>query len=390
MFPYSAGGARSARPRRPCAARPQRTSVASRTTNARSRRRASSASAGVEPLGGVLVHRLEHPVALAVEDDEALVDERLQRVEVGVAHLLGGVERAAAGEDRETAEQAPLVVGEQLVRPVERGAERLLARARVAAAAQQVEAPAEPLEDLRRARARSSARRRARPRAAARRGAGTARRSRPTARGRERAQKRSTASAAASGGRRYSLSACTCRRSREVTSSASPGHSASSDASSGAASTTCSMLSSTSSSRRSPMCSARLVLRAERLGDRRRARTRGRAGPRGRPRTRPPGTIRPSDAAASIASRVLPAPPGPVSVTSRAPPSIRARTSASSRSRPTNALAGRGRFVFAIVASGGKLSPPSWKSATAPSTSFEPVLAELGQLRRRRAPPSRP
>ena len=44
--------------------------------------------------------------------------------------------------------------------------------------------------------------------------------------------------------------------------------------------------------------------------------------------------------AASSASRVLPEPPGPVSVTSRAPSSIRARTASSSRSLPTKELAG--------------------------------------------------
>ncbi len=84
-------------------------------------------------------------------------------------------------------------------------------------------------------------------------------------------------------------------------------------------------------------------------------------------------------AAASIASRVLPEPPGPVSVTSRAPRSIRASTSSSSRSRPTNELAGRGRFVFEIVFSGGKEPSPSWKIATASRDVLQPVLAEIGE-----------
>ena len=39
-------------------------------------------------------------------------------------------------------------------------------------------------------------------------------------------------------------------------------------------------------------------------------------------------------------------------------------------SLPTKELAGRGRFVFEIVLSGGKLSSPSWKMATACSMSF--------------------
>ena len=64
--------------------------------------------AGLELLGGVLLDRLEHPVAAAGEVDEALLDERLERVQVGVADLLGGVERAAAREDREAREQHAL------------------------------------------------------------------------------------------------------------------------------------------------------------------------------------------------------------------------------------------------------------------------------------------
>ena len=60
-----------------------------------------------------------------------------------------------------------------------------------------------------------------------------------------------------------------------------------------------------------------------------------------------------SSAAASIASRVFPVPPGPVKVTSRAPSRTSATTSPTSRSRPTKLDAGRGRFVFEIVFSGG-------------------------------------
>ena len=40
---------------------------------------------------------------------EALVDERLEEVEVGVAHVFGRVEGAAAGEDGEAGEELPLV-----------------------------------------------------------------------------------------------------------------------------------------------------------------------------------------------------------------------------------------------------------------------------------------
>ena len=64
--------------------------------------------------------------------------------------------------------------------------------------------------------------------------------------------------------------------------------------------------------------------------------------------------------AASIARRVFPEPPGPVSVSRRAPLRSRASTSSTSRPLPTNEFAARGRFVFEIVLSGGKLPSPNW------------------------------
>ena len=57
----------------------------------------------------------------------ATVDERLESVEVGVADLLGGGERAAAGEHGQPGEQALLVRLEEVVRPLDRRAQRLLA-----------------------------------------------------------------------------------------------------------------------------------------------------------------------------------------------------------------------------------------------------------------------
>ena len=50
-------------------------------------------------LHGKLADRLEHPIALVREAHKALLDERLQDVEVRAADLLGGFERAAARED---------------------------------------------------------------------------------------------------------------------------------------------------------------------------------------------------------------------------------------------------------------------------------------------------
>jgi len=46
---------------------------------------------------------------------EALVDERLQYIQVGAADLLGCVEGAAAGEDGEATEELLFVVVEQVV-----------------------------------------------------------------------------------------------------------------------------------------------------------------------------------------------------------------------------------------------------------------------------------
>ena len=73
--------------------------------------------------------------------EEALLDERLEGVEVGRADLLCGLERAAAGEDGEPGEEALLRGRQQLVRPPDRGPERLLAGIGVSPALEQVEVP---------------------------------------------------------------------------------------------------------------------------------------------------------------------------------------------------------------------------------------------------------
>src|SRR4051794_17190784 len=101
-----------------------------------------------EPLDGVLANRLEHPEAALGVPDEALLDQRLERVQVGPGDIFGGLDRAAAGEDAERGEE-PLLVGRQeVVAPGDRRAERLLARVGVAAAAEEVETLRQPLQDL--------------------------------------------------------------------------------------------------------------------------------------------------------------------------------------------------------------------------------------------------
>jgi hypothetical protein len=80
--------------------------------------------------------------------DEVFLDQRLERLEIGVEHGLGGLERAAAGEHREASEQPLLVRIEQVVRPRNRRAERLLARVGVAASPKEVQPLGEAVEDL--------------------------------------------------------------------------------------------------------------------------------------------------------------------------------------------------------------------------------------------------
>ena len=109
-----------------------------------------SLARGFEPLPGELPDRLVHPEAAVDEPDEALLHEGLERVEVGFGDVLRHLEGAAAREDREAREQPLLVGAEQVVGPLDRRAERSLARVGVAAARQQVETLREPFEDLRR------------------------------------------------------------------------------------------------------------------------------------------------------------------------------------------------------------------------------------------------
>jgi hypothetical protein len=66
-------------------------------------------------LGGELSDRLQHPVAPVREAHEALVHQRLKRVEVGITDVLRGLQRAAAREDRQPGEQPLLLLSQQVV-----------------------------------------------------------------------------------------------------------------------------------------------------------------------------------------------------------------------------------------------------------------------------------
>ena len=104
----------------------------------------------VELLGRELADRLEHEEAVALAGaDEALVDERLRDVEVGVRHRLGREQRPAAGEHGEPRERLLLVGVEQVVAPLDRRAQGLLPRVDAAAGLQHVEPAREAVEQLR-------------------------------------------------------------------------------------------------------------------------------------------------------------------------------------------------------------------------------------------------
>ena len=103
----------------------------------------------------ILAHGLEHGEArlsdgVLASVDEALVHQGMQRVEVGVRDRFCPLERAAAGEDGDAAEEALFLGREQVVAPVNRRPQRLLARLCVSSPLEQVESLGEPLEDLRR------------------------------------------------------------------------------------------------------------------------------------------------------------------------------------------------------------------------------------------------
>ena len=74
----------------------------------------------LEPFEREFADRLEHPVALLAEPpgaaaQEALVKQRSESVEIGVAHRLRGLQRAAAAEHAEPCEQLLLVFVEQVI-----------------------------------------------------------------------------------------------------------------------------------------------------------------------------------------------------------------------------------------------------------------------------------
>jgi hypothetical protein len=106
----------------------------------------------LEAFERILADRLEHPVAsLTVflpAPHKALVEQRLQRVGIYVADGFSCFERARSPEDGQPAKQLPLVGKEQLVRPLDRRAQRLLAWVEITRSFEQIETSAEAIEQL--------------------------------------------------------------------------------------------------------------------------------------------------------------------------------------------------------------------------------------------------
>src|SRR5581483_9304481 len=63
----------------------------------------------LELLRRIVADRLQHPEATVRMADEALLDQRLQRVEIGSGNLLRGLERTAAGKDGQPREELLLL-----------------------------------------------------------------------------------------------------------------------------------------------------------------------------------------------------------------------------------------------------------------------------------------
>ena len=106
----------------------------------------------VESLRGELPDRLQHPHALLADPprasaEEALVEERLECVEVRLADFFTGLEGAPCSEDREPCEECPLGLVEQVVRPRDGRPQRRVSLVGVSRPSEEVEPLPETLEE---------------------------------------------------------------------------------------------------------------------------------------------------------------------------------------------------------------------------------------------------
>ena len=89
----------------------------------------------LEGVERVLTDRVEHPKpAAAPAAKQALDHERLECVDIRAEDGLGRLDREAASEGGEPAEQLLLLRLEQLVTPLDRGSKRALPRRRIPSA----------------------------------------------------------------------------------------------------------------------------------------------------------------------------------------------------------------------------------------------------------------
>ena len=105
----------------------------------------------LEEIARELADRLQHPEALLSEPactsaNQALVEERRKDIEVGIADGLGGLQSAAAAEDRESPEEPLLVLVEEVMRPGDRRSQGRVALVGVARAFEQIESRVEAPE----------------------------------------------------------------------------------------------------------------------------------------------------------------------------------------------------------------------------------------------------
>ena len=121
------------------------------TNHSACRRRSSSfAPASLEALERVFADRFQHQEALAVnQPDQALLDERLDDIEVGIADSPGRLELEASDEHAKRAKRPLLVLREEVVAPVDRRPHgRLPCRQVAGTSCQQIETAIESLGDL--------------------------------------------------------------------------------------------------------------------------------------------------------------------------------------------------------------------------------------------------
>src|SRR5262245_59040885 len=110
--------------------------------------------ADLKPLQRVLADGLQHhearlPVCIVTLIQQALVEQRLKTIQyvereiaLRIAVGLGGLKRVSPDKDRKPAEQRLFSRLEQLIAPIDRGAQRLLVGGQVACAAPQKREPA--------------------------------------------------------------------------------------------------------------------------------------------------------------------------------------------------------------------------------------------------------